>query len=92
METKTEALPKTLPPLDSTRYYSGYFMYENRRTEPKCKTFAFNGMLHDAIHRFSKHCGVMGYRFISVRPFMVDLDEQEQRKLSNPEYLDEFAG
>ena len=80
-------------PLDPTkvRSYIGYFLHQNRRTEPKLKMFEYKGLLKDAIREFYTHCQIMGYRFISVRPFMVDLKEQEERKVSDPDYKDDFA-
>lgn len=79
-------------PLDPTieRSYVLYFLHRNRYTEPKFKMFKIKGLLRDAVARAHKHCEIMNYRFISVRPFMVNLDEQEERKLNNPDY-DEFT-
>jgi len=42
------------------------------------KSFIFDGNLQDATMRARKHCEVMKYRYIFVRPMIVDLDYQEE--------------
>ena len=44
------------------------------------KNFNCDGSMLDAINRARQHCIVMGYKFICVRPFLIDLDEQERRR------------
>lgn len=44
------------------------------------KNFEFSGTMLDAINRGREHCIKMGYKFICVRPFLVDLYEQEKRR------------
>lgn len=48
--------------------------------EIKEKHFNFSGPLQEAILRGRDHCEKMGYRFILVRPFIVDLEHQEKLK------------
>ena len=76
---------------DRERFYILYYIYQNRRTEPKTKVFPFKGPLAQAIIRGRNHCEKMNYKWITVRPFIVDLEEQEERKLSNPEFEDDVS-
>ncbi len=48
------------------------------------KVFEFTGDLKSAIIRGREHCIKMGYAFIIVLPFVVDLADQESRKADNP--------
>ena len=54
--------------------------YHFRAAKPLDLVFTFDGNLPEAIERGKKHCTVMNYRFIKVRPFIVDLDEREARR------------
>jgi hypothetical protein len=38
----------------------------------------FDGNLQDATTRARKHCEMMKYRYVFVRPMIVDLDYQEE--------------
>jgi hypothetical protein len=46
---------------------------------PQFKNFIFDGTMREAMQRGREHCSRMNYRFGSVRPFILDLDYQEQR-------------
>jgi len=85
MDNKTPGPPvisnnssKQLP-----RMWTLYYRYG---TVPQLqKTFIHEGDLLAAINRAREHCVKMGYRFICVRPFLIDLEEQEQRRLKGDE-------
>jgi hypothetical protein len=81
--SKQEANPKQL----DTRSYIGWYLQGNQN--PLHKVFEFKGNLPDAIDRFKKHCERMGIKFIRVRPFLVNLDKQEEYKFQSPEWNDE---
>ena len=93
MPTATEDLAHKVKDSDINRerFYILYYIYQNRRTEPKTKVFPFKGPLAQAIIRGRNHCEKMNYKWITVRPFIVDLEEQEERKLSNPEFEDDIS-
>lgn len=42
--------------------------------------FPFKGNFREAIQRGRNYCAQMNLRFISVRPFITDLDEEEKRQ------------
>jgi hypothetical protein len=59
-----------------------YIMYYRHGMNPKLeKVFKFTGTLNEARNRALKHCEVMGYRLIFVRPFMVNLEDEETPQL-----------
>lgn len=49
------------------------------------KVFRFDGDLKNAIVRGRQHCDKMGYVFIQVRPFIVDLEHQEEKRFASGE-------
>lgn len=74
--------PKSDPTLRRT--FILYYRYGAQK--PSDKVFEHVGTLRDAITRGKQHCETMDFRFIAVRPFIVDLDDQErQRTESNTE-------
>lgn len=68
------------------REYVGHYMYRNRRPEPKVKCFKFRGDVAAANVRWKEHCDIMGYRYISVVPWIADLDFQEKKRAEDPDY------
>ncbi len=42
------------------------------------KSFIFDGNLQEATTRARKHCEIMKYRYVFVKPMIVDLDYQEE--------------
>ena len=53
-------------------------LYYRHGVNPGCfKTFYHEGDMRSAIVRIQKHCAVMGYRYVYIRPFMVDIDKEE---------------
>lgn len=58
------------------RIWTLYYMYGS--SSPISKQFTFDGNLQEAMMRGRKHCSVMRYRFVRVRPALVDLDHQEE--------------
>ena len=74
---------KKYPSAQLPRIWTLYYRYGNIPHQQKNFIMLDNNpSMKDAIERAREHCIRMGYRFICVRPFLVDLDEQESRKLS----------
>lgn len=63
------------------RIYQLWYAYSNLAPQIKC--FPFKGDMKSAIARARLHCEKMNYRFLRLRPLIVDLDEQEQRRAQN---------
>jgi hypothetical protein len=59
-------------------FYTLYYHY--RASRPLEFIFIFEGDLKKAVTRGRRHCEAMNYRFIKVRPTIVDLDDRERRK------------
>lgn len=59
-------------PLTRERVFIGFYHFKASR--PHERQFYHKGDLASARDRFYQHCTIMGYRFISVRPFIVDLE------------------
>lgn len=57
--------------------YTLYYR-QGMNPHPLQKNFYFEGDLHSAIVRSRKHCELMGIKFISVRPFLSNIDEEEK--------------
>lgn len=55
---------------------------------PSTKDFYFDGPLYDAAQRAKEHCKKMEIAFIIVRPAIVDLDYQEERRAQNESFED----
>jgi len=45
------------------------------------KIFMFNGELFEARKRAEKHCEIMGYKLIWVRPLVINLEAEESQQL-----------
>lgn len=96
MATQTmtpEAKPVPGTPVKETlevkkRTYILHYRYGN--VPHLTKVFEHYGDLDSAVKRGRKHCAEMNYICIFVRPFIVDLDDQEARKRSNPSEWDEL--
>lgn len=69
---ETQANPK-----ERERIYTLHFRQGNLVQQ---KHFNFRGPLAEAVIRAREHCQKMGSRFIWCRPFVVDLDHQENLK------------
>ena len=74
--TKVLEVP-TRPPRVK-RSYTLYYHYRNSR--PQELHFEYEGDLKNAIERGQEHCIRMNYKFIKVRPLIVDLDDRERRR------------
>ena len=72
----TTSVPVTSPA--SLRTFILYYHF--RAAAPLTLVFEHKGDLKSAIERGQSHCTRMNYRFIKVRPFIVDLDEREKRR------------
>lgn len=73
-------LPHGLPSVDpnvSTLYVLYY--REGQNPHPQQQFFELKGDFRSVISRVKRHCELMNKRFINVRPFLVDLDEEEKR-------------
>ena len=78
----TTVAPNLVPPKDSplSRLRTFTLYYHYRASVPQVLHFEFDGDLRKAKERGLEHCKVMNYRFIKVRPLIVDLDERERRR------------
>ena len=65
--------------MSNLRTFTLYYHY--KASIPLTIHFEFDGDLRAAAARGLDHCKVMNYRFIKVRPLIVDLDLREQRRL-----------
>lgn len=69
----------TSPPIELpifTLYYR-----QGMNPHPMQKNFRFAGEFKQAIERGKSHCENMGLRFITVRPFITELDMEEKRSM-----------
>lgn len=57
-----------------------YILYYRKGNEVLTKHFLFKGPLKGAIERGRRHCNLMGYVCMFVRPFIIDLEHQENLK------------
>lgn len=64
--------------MPNLRTFTLYYHY--KASVPLTIHFEFDGDLRAAALRGLEHCKKMNYRFIKVRPLIVDLDLREQRK------------
>lgn len=64
----------TVDPSIFTLYYR-----QGMNPHPMQKNFKFTGEFKGAIERGKSHCENMGLRFITVRPFLSELDADEKR-------------
>jgi hypothetical protein len=61
-----------------------YVLHFRHGMQPTCnKGFYCVGGLRKAIVRAQKHCEIMGYVCIFVRPLIADIDTEEQHRLGN---------
>jgi len=61
-----------------------YILFYRHGMNPHCqKGFSHDGDIKSAVQRAQRHCEVMGYRYIFVRPFISDIDEEEKYKLEH---------
>jgi hypothetical protein len=77
MPTPTPQLPAAqscLPP-DLKKCWTIFYRHGVNAT--LTKNFFFDGKMHEAIERAQKHCGIMGYKYIFVRPMLCDIDYEE---------------
>lgn len=57
-----------------------YTLDYNMSQGPQRIAFEIAGNFQAAVTRAKAYCTAMGYRFITVRPWLVNLDESEKRK------------
>jgi hypothetical protein len=63
-----------------------YLLFYRQGSNPNPQFFLFHHPSRDmrvVVERIKKHCELMNLRFVNVRPFVVDLDEAENRQLGN---------
>jgi len=73
-------LPHGLPQVDpnvSTMYVLYY--REGQNPHPQMKYFELKGEFRQVISRVKRHCELMNMRFINVRPFLSNLEDDERR-------------
>jgi len=73
-------LPHGLPSVDPT-ISTMYVLYyrEGQNPHPQMKYFELKGDFRTVISRVKRHCELMNMRFINVRPFLSNLEEDERR-------------
>jgi len=76
-------------PLTEKKLRSFVLWYLQGSLHPLFKIFEFRGTLPEAGIRAKKHCTIMEYKFIRVRPHIVDLDQQEGLKLQNSSWSED---
>lgn len=70
----------TAPPVsfripDITKVWTLFYRHG---VNPRCeKGFYHDGDMRSAVDRAKKHCELMGYRYIFIRPFVVDIEQEE---------------
>jgi len=81
MTPTTAETPKTLKQEILTNLY---VMYYRHGMNPQLnKVFRHNGDMASAVLRARKHCEIMGYRYIFLRPFIIDIESEEDYKRSH---------
>lgn len=66
----------------SAKPVNEYILFYRVGNQPNCqKGFRFAGNIYEANIRAKKHCELMNYRFIFVRPFFNDFDADEKAKI-----------
>lgn len=78
VETLDKKAIPSIPVVEVKKTWTLYFRYGS--VPILHKNFDLEGNMLDAINRARQHCIIMGYKFICVRPFLIDLDEQEKRR------------
>lgn len=59
-----------------------YVLFYRHGVNPGCqKGFKHNGDLRSAVERAKKHCEIMNYRYVFVRPMICDLVAEEKQKM-----------
>ncbi len=71
-------------PLDTSSQKDSvpYILFYRQAANPYPLFSVFYHPSHDirvVVDRVKRHCELMSYRFVSVRPLIVDLDKAEQR-------------
>jgi len=73
--TKTSSLPVSENGIP-------YILFYRQGNNPHPQFFLFyhpSGEIRQVVDRIKKHCELMNYRFVNVRPFIVDLDAVEAK-------------
>ena len=74
----TDSTAPTIAPLTKEKEPRFWTLWYRFGTVPiATKSFQFDGNLEQATIRARKHCEIMRYRYVFVRPMMVDLEYQE---------------
>jgi hypothetical protein len=80
MDNKTEST-KITPTFIGKNIY--ILFYRHGMNAGCQKGFFCEGDIKQAVQRAQRHCEVMGYRYIFVRPFVSDIEEEEKYKLEH---------
>lgn len=78
MQPTTTSTTKIDPMLTRERVFVGFYHFRSSR--PHERVFYHMGDVKSAKDAFYEHCKIMNYRFISVRPFIVDLKSIEDSR------------
>lgn len=66
-----------------------YTLYYRQGSNPHSQFLVFNHSavadIHSIVERAKRHCEIMNYRFVSVRPLVIDLDAAERRQQGSEE-------
>jgi hypothetical protein len=76
--TLTLAQTKSLPS-DLSKCWTVFYRHGVNAT--LTKNFYFDGAMRDAIERAQQHCGIMGYKYIFIRPMICDIEHEENVQL-----------
>lgn len=80
LEKLIETLNKKVPVWNLFYFQGGSYPFH--------KTFSLDGTLRDAINEAHRHCKVMGYKFLIVRPAAATLKDQEALKMKYEDWDD----
>jgi len=87
MNNDTKVIETEVPAnIDPTNLWILYYRH-GPSPFPMFKFFYHPGKFGDVIERAKNHCTVMNTRFISIRPAIVNLAEEEKRQVSETQYV-----
>ena len=78
MPAPAPTLPTGILQVGESEIFTLYYR-QGMNPHPMQKNFRFPGEFKYAIERGKNHCENMGLRFISVRPFIINLENEEKR-------------
>ena len=87
--TSNNSSPTAPPSIDLKDIYILY--YREGVHVHLTKFFLFKGPLQKALERAKKHCELMNYRCLFVRPFLSDLIDEEKKRFASAHSSEEMA-